>query len=618
VRLAKAGVAVPPGKVPFEKLEWETQQLILELHSGDVEVLADFAPQVIANVAGYLERVFDLLSSSEELLVKMGDGLDEQEQLASGWNKVANRLLCAVRERIKGGNVLHTSEQLVLFARCEGRADNANSALLADMMESKYIDPLHIAPLVNYVLSSSKFHKQVRDSALRAMARLGTEDRDALHKRLLDTSKKLPLQVLFSLVVSVLNKQVVPLVLKQLGLLAAEDWEELLVLIRDANPKQGRVHTFPRSLRSTFNERFLVRYLADKQRDVRLFLLFAACTDSDRLPAYLIDVLARQLHALDDTFLAALSFQSSEEDLQLGLEVQNTPLSAEHFRELIEYIQPSEWRSRLGWILTRVRDSPQPEVLLRLVVELLGRKAFRGLAPELLKGAMQWGDQGRAGELLRRRELRAVLHGALPQHASEQDRSLWVTFFQQSWAVGMPAAAERAAEVAAVLDLEKKPLARAEVAALGVDLPSWKLLVQLAPAHAIPLHGFAILTEEPAFARELSDQQFAQITQLQPQDDKLWPLFRSLIAEVEPDRALGLAIALLKHSKEVRDIELVKRAYHAADSFTRKQTCLRTQLAPLWKKFGAKIQSEVIDEISCGSSMSAAISGFKPTDVSGA
>jgi len=616
VRLTKSGVVIHPKDVNFGELEWDTQKLLLELHSNDIEVLVGFAPAVVAGIVDYLEHIFKLLSNSDDFLINMGDGLDKPEQLESGWNKMVNSLLCAIRERIKGGNVLHTSEQLVLFAKCEGRVDNTNSALLADFMESKYTDPLHVNSLVNYVLSSGKFNKQVRDSALRAMARLDTEDRDVLHKRLLNTTKQLPMQVLLSLTVSVLNKQVIPLVNKQLDLLSATGWEELLDLIRDANPKQGRVHTFPRSLRSTFNERFLVRYLEDKTRDVRLFHLFTACTDSDKIAAYLLDVLARELHPLDDTFLSALSFRASAEDVQFGLEVQNAPLNAEHFRNLIEYIQPNEWNVRMPWVLHRIQDSSEPDTLLRFVVDLLGQKKLQGtLSIGVLKLIMQWGgDEGKPGILLKQEKLRAILHQAVPKHATEKDRSLWIAFFQHSWIVGVPEPAKRVAEVTAAFDLKEKPFVRSEVASLGVDLPSWKLLVQLAPEHAIQQHGFSILKQEPTFAKTLTDAEFAQITQLDPKTDTLWPLIRSVVVEVEPDRALPLAIALVIRSKEERDIELLKTAYHKADRFTRKQICLKTQLRSVWHLFGEKIQQDVIDEISCGIAMSPAISAYVPPE----
>lgn len=104
------------------------------------------------------------------------------------------------------------------------------------------------------------------------------------------------LQVLFSLAVTSLHATVIPLVLKQLNLLSPEEWIELIGLIKDANPMHGPVHTFPRSLGNLFHERMLVQYLSDKNRDLRLFHLFATCSPPEAVPGYLLDILARQLH----------------------------------------------------------------------------------------------------------------------------------------------------------------------------------------------------------------------------------------------------------------------------------------------------------------------------------
>lgn len=594
-RLVEAGVVVHPRNVAFKALMCATQQSILESHCNDVEVLAEFAPQVTARIPQHVERFFELLSRSEELLVKIGDGLDRPEQLASGQNKMVHRLLTAIRDRIKSGNFLHSCEQLVLFGKCAGHMDNTNSSLLADLMESKYVDPMHIASIVDFVLCTSGFNHQVRDSALRAIMRLEQNDRDNLHKRLLHTNPKLPLQVLFSLSVTVLHEQVIPLVLKQLEALSPLEWDELLGLIRDANPLRGKLHTFPRSLRAQFSERFLACYLSDKQRDVRLLNLFAACADSALLPQLLADVLARQLHTLDDRLFDLLSF----------------PLTTPQFEDILEYIQPRDWASRMHWVLTQVHQSSEPYAMLLLVVGLLANKSFAAVSTGLFQQVIQWAHEGEEGVLLKDVRLRELLLGALPNH-----RALRVTFFRVSWLVGMPGAPEaRAAEMTQALDLEKLPLSRSEVELLGVDLPSRKLLVRLAGALAVPLHGLAILKQEPGFSKTLTDEQFAQIIQLDASDDAQWPLFRRLIAESQADRALQLSIILLRHSQEDLDIELVKFAYHSVGRFVRKQTCLRTELASVWKKFGAKIQRDVIDAVSCSHTMAAVVADFKPIDV---
>ena len=130
-------------------------------------------------------------------------GVEDEERLSSGWNKVINRLLAALKRRIRAGNALHTDEQLLLFDGCAQRlADSTNSTLLADLMESKFVDPNHIAALVKFVLGckyvpgvSGLLHV-VRDSALRAMMRLEKDERDELHRTLLEgRTGPLPMQV---------------------------------------------------------------------------------------------------------------------------------------------------------------------------------------------------------------------------------------------------------------------------------------------------------------------------------------------------------------------------------------------------------------------------------------
>ncbi len=107
------------------------------------------------------------------------------------------------------------------------------------------------------------------------MMRLGQQDRDALHRNLLSAggaagegegagggaaAKTLPLPVLFSLSVTKLAEDVLPLVAAQLSTLSAKQWDALLTLVADANPMGGRQpHTFPRSLGDAFNERLLAK-----------------------------------------------------------------------------------------------------------------------------------------------------------------------------------------------------------------------------------------------------------------------------------------------------------------------------------------------------------------------
>ena len=46
-------------------------------------------------------------------------GVEDEERLSSGWNKMIGRLLTSIKKRIRVGNALQTEEQLLLFG---GRA----------------------------------------------------------------------------------------------------------------------------------------------------------------------------------------------------------------------------------------------------------------------------------------------------------------------------------------------------------------------------------------------------------------------------------------------------------------------------------------------------------------
>ena len=152
-RLVAEGVVVPLEEVSLSGHEWATQQLLLEAHRHDLGGLVDYAAEVEGPINVYLEHIFDLLSSSEKMLTEMGDGVEDTEKLASGWNKMVHRFLVSIKKRIRDGNVLHTDEQLLIFGGCAQRlADNANSTLLADLLEAKFVDPNHIASIVKFVL----------------------------------------------------------------------------------------------------------------------------------------------------------------------------------------------------------------------------------------------------------------------------------------------------------------------------------------------------------------------------------------------------------------------------------------------------------------------------------
>jgi hypothetical protein len=296
LRAAEAGVCVPLAQVPFPSLPLSAQDACMRAYAArsaqqplaHLEALVTHAPSLVGPIDPWLRQAFELLErahsakppvgaqppGAQELvsqLLEQGDGLEKDERLASAINKQLHTLLCAVRSRIQAGNSLHTDEQLLIFAGCQrlGCTDNSNSALLADLMEAKLSDREHIAPLVRHVLCARGFHHTVRDSALRAMMRLRSEDRGELQRSLLQ-APVVPLQTLFSLVVSVVDREVIALVRAHLEQLSDDEddpnshsWYNLLSLIRDANPAgaERAPHTWPRALGAEFSERFLLRYL---------------------------------------------------------------------------------------------------------------------------------------------------------------------------------------------------------------------------------------------------------------------------------------------------------------------------------------------------------------------
>lgn len=328
LKMVEAGVAVPLTGVDLSKLSWELQKLLVDSQADQLDACVRHAPKMGAPITGYVERVFELLQASSERLIELGDGFDDGESRVSGWNKMVHLLLVALKDRIRAGDTLHTDEQLALFRGCaRPDVDTANCTILADLMESKFVDPDHIAALVKYVLGARSFHHSVRDSALRAMMRLDRDERDALHRNLLGKevlvaegdgrpfASTLSMQVLFSLCVTELADDVLPLVSAQLSHLSEKQWDELLTLVAEANPMSAKPHTYPRSLGSSFNERMLARYLRDppEKRIMRYFWLFVACTPPRAVPRYLLGVLAAQRHALDASFFEALTSMSRDE-----------------------------------------------------------------------------------------------------------------------------------------------------------------------------------------------------------------------------------------------------------------------------------------------------------------
>jgi len=163
--------------------------------------------------------------------------------------------------------------------------------------------------------------------------------------------------------------------------------------------------------------------------------------------------------------------------------------------------------------------------------------------------------------------------------------AVWITFFRECWAAGAPV--ESAADFQAALKISpRNPLSHDDSVKLGVNVAAMELLIRLTPQHALPLHGFAVLKESPAFAREFSEGDLSHVRELTPsglRDDKHWPVCRSVIGQVAPPLALNLAIALVCQSRELSDLGLVAAAYKAVDAFTRKQVWLPQRLSSLWQ-----------------------------------
>lgn len=307
---------------------------------------------------------------------------------------------------------------------------------------------------------------------------------------------------------------------------------------------------------------------------------------------------------LDDTLLGALS---------------RSPLQGHQFRNVIEYIPPAKWTVHLDWMLARVRESSNPSDLFASIHDLLGHKTFCAFTKcQLYSLILHSAHMGLDGKLLKIPNIRSSIWRSLHAYVPSNDRSLWITFFKESWILGEPPTQhDRESELKEALDKHQKGLreiglTHQEVQELGVDTVARKLLISMAPNLAIPRYGVDILKIDPNFASDCSDEDFELLVkQIKGMDDTQWPLLRQLIKVVQPDRGLVLSIKLLKNSCEEQDVQILKSTYHAADSFTRKQTCLMTQLGcNVWKKFRVTIQDTVIDAVVCNSDMSPAISGF--------
>ena len=316
-----------------------------------------------------------------------------------------------------------------------------------------------------------------------------------------------------------LDPSVQPLVLRQIGMLDADGWRELLGLIKDANPIGGKVHTYPRSLGGVFGERFLSRYLQDDPtlpptdphrvaREPRYYKLFVACTPRAEVPRYVIGALGGQRHELDELLLESLTLMSREE-----------------FKELIEFVRPAAWPGRLGWALgvaTTVGDLCEMLATLLDVLAAAHRPAaLRGrlvpllvqlLSPPLLLPSHSDGG-GPTTKVLQHPEARGLLRQRLPPAEGDAAaRALWLLFYRESWMAGAPYTLAELRRGAHVTD--KTPLTSAEVGQLGVDVPSYKLMVEQAPSLAVGAFAYRIFEAEPAFAASLSEAQLLSVRAL--------------------------------------------------------------------------------------------------------
>eukprot|EP01063_Lacrimia_lanifica_P033494 TRINITY_DN5968_c0_g2_i1.p1 TRINITY_DN5968_c0_g2~~TRINITY_DN5968_c0_g2_i1.p1 ORF type:complete len:1882 (+),score=544.01 TRINITY_DN5968_c0_g2_i1:46-5691(+) len=430
VRLVAAGVPLSPdilaGMARFSEFSASGQTALVDALGDDVQALAAHAPRISGPVLPYLKKLFTLLdarlAAKDPGLKKLGEGADEKEQLASGWNACVNALLCALRTRVtanqaenltpKGGlvvasvpNFLHGEEQVVLFEYC--RADLLNSGnanLLAQFADAKFVDDKHSARAVSYILSQPAYdlpsHSVVRDSALRAMVRLPAADRDGVIEQLLGGGRKLPLYALFTVCVSQLTTDALADgVLQQLDLLSDLDWEILVNYMRDANPARDRlVHTYPKHARvqARFVAVYFKRFLRGdndtymngphslvhdpknpqtkkkvawsrvaKRRDTRFFLLFLAVCPGDEAAAYMLDALERQLYPFQDAGARALFLNALAAALDTqypDLNGQEDPRRAAVFHRILDHLGDAAL-SNAGvrdWLCARVRGGSLP------------------------------------------------------------------------------------------------------------------------------------------------------------------------------------------------------------------------------------------------------------------
>ena len=286
-------------------------------------------------------------------------------------------------------------------------------------------------------------------------------------------------------------------------------------------------HTYPRSavVAPLFGERFLRRYLHDQPhlprqskeavaahpersgwgvaREPRYFLLFAQCTPAPRRPRYVAAVLAAQRVRPRDELPMLLAHL--------------TVVTRDEFADVLEYTPRELWAAHLGtWALPRVADgggggggggeggASAPCEMLRALLEAMAAThrvaadddtpasspppdplALPPLLCPLLTSLIT-SEEARE-VILPDAAARQLLGSRLPvagELASDAARKLRVTFHRHAWRAGARWGVD---ELRRSCNLTAKaPLGLAEVKELGVDVASYQLLIEVAPAHERP------------------------------------------------------------------------------------------------------------------------------------
>ncbi|KAG8467636.1 hypothetical protein KFE25_006688 [Diacronema lutheri] len=184
--------------------------------AAELDACAAYVPQT----SGAIERAQkggNVLHSDEQLALLVGCAGPPRAPRAAADGAAVVDVAPAEGDAVAGGTSAddlggHAGAQVA--DRAGGPLDSTSAAVLADLLEAKLVDVAHVAPAVRLILTSPEgtYHHAVRDSALRAMLRLHVTDRDGLHRSLLAGGAPLPLQTLFAFSVTTLDAAaVVPL-----------------------------------------------------------------------------------------------------------------------------------------------------------------------------------------------------------------------------------------------------------------------------------------------------------------------------------------------------------------------------------------------------------------------